>query len=280
MSELLARVRREMVEMEYNKDTIQTYTRWMVQYILFHKLQHPAELGRDGVEAFINHLAVRRRVAAGTQNQALSALVVLYKVLGQPLDLTDLRARGRRRSVPETASRHEITDVLDRLTGRNWLMATLVYGAGLTISECAKLRISQVDFETNSIIIRDKITVLPEMGRTELRQQMAIAKGWPGNVDGYVFPSGRMHQGRCWHVSPSSLQKAVKKAGVDYKRITPKVMRASFGRHLLDKGYDIRTVQGVLGYRSVKSAMRLRRGPQAQSPLDLLVESAEKTAER
>lgn len=274
---LLDHVRQVMTEMEYTPATIRTYARWMVRYIHFHQLQHPARLGRAGIERYITHLAVVKHTASSTQNQALDALVLLYQIIEQPVDVGGLRARTSRR-LPETASKREIMAVIDRLSGRDWLMAVLCYGSGLTVSECAKLRIRQLYFMTNSIILTHRVTVLPDLGREQLQAQAALARDWPGNVDGYVFPSSRMHGGRCWHVSPSSLQKAMKRVAPEHKRITPQVLRASFGQHMLER-YDPRTVQEALGHRNVKTTLRLERKRMPESPLDALERYTEKTVD-
>lgn len=153
--------------------------------------------------------------------------------------------------------------------------------SGLSVSECARLRIRQLDFGTNLVILNNRTTVLPDLGREQLQAQATLARDWPGNVEGYVFPSSRMHGGRCWHVSPSSLQKALKQAAPGDRRITPRVLRHSFVLRLLEAGYDVRTVQEVSGFADVESVMVYQRMLDTRgvvSPLDELT-YAEKSAD-
>jgi integrase len=280
MSRFMDKIRQQMVEMEYQPETIQTYCRWIVRFIRFYHLRHPATMGQAEARAYIEHLAVRQRVAASTQNQAVGALVFLYnQALNEPIDLSGYRAKLRRR-LPETASKKEIMLVLDKLTGRERLMGLLVYGSGLSVNKCARLMITDVDFSRMVIIINQRETMLPEKLADELAAQVETARAWPGNVGGYIFPSSRIHNGRCWHVSPSSLQKAMKaaakKAGIYYKRITPRVLRNSFGRYLLEAGYNARTVQELLGHANVKTTLKLKSVERVVSPMDDFEKYAEK----
>lgn len=272
---LMAKLREAMTAGGYAPGTIERYAAWVVKYIAYHRLRHPAEMGEAEIAQFLNYLAVERRVAACTQNQALAALRLLYEnTLNRPLDLRGLRAK-RRHGLPQTTGATRAKQAVAALAGRYQLMAGLVYGAGLTVNECSALRAGQVDFSRDTIIINGRETMLPQALKAALLEQAALAGGWTGNVSGYVFPSSRLHNGRCWHVSPSSLQKAMTAATVDWpQRVTPRVLRHSFARHLLEAGYNVRTVQELLGHKSVKTTMvyeRLaRRG--AVSPVDELEE--------
>lgn len=259
---LLPSIRKTMTDMEYTPRTIRAYTQWMERYIRHHHLQHPTKLGRAGVAQYINHLSSQKRVAAGTQNQALDALILMYDFIGQPIDSTGLRAKMPRRQ-PETAGHDEIMQIINQLTGRERIMGILCYGSGLSVADAASLKIAQLNFEENSIIMNTRTTVLPEMGRDELRRQIALAGAAPGNIAGYLFPSRKLHGERCYHVSPSSLQKAMLKAanktGLNHRRITPRVLRASFIIRLLEAGYNARTVQELAGFATVEQVMVYQR---------------------
>jgi integrase len=243
---LMAVIRQRLIEAEYLPATRVQYERWIRRYVRHHLPRHPRETRRDGAVAYLTHLATVDRVAASTQNQALDAVAFLYETLGQPIDTSGLRAKMPRR-VAEMYSHAEIMAAIDRLAGRDRLMASLCYGSGLGIGQCAKLRCEQVDFEQQCVAVGRRDVPLPSFGRDDLRAQVALAWGWPGNVDGYVFPSTRLHGGRCWHVSPSSLQKAMRAAQRGQSRIIlPRDLRRAFADRLLEQ-YDVRTVQEVAG---------------------------------
>lgn len=242
---------------DYSPATIETYARWVVRYIGFCDRRHPAEFGPDQVKRYLAWLATEKQVSPRTQNQALHALTCLYRFLGRDYDLSELRAKTGRH-LPETASPTEIEQVLSRLPHKYFVMACLVYGAGLSTGECVTLKIYNLDFAGQVIILDGRQAPMPQRVRPDLHQLAIVARHWPGNVDEYLFLSGRRHRGRCWHVSPSSLQKAIKRAVGEcglVRRITPKTLRHSFVRSLLMDGYDVRTVQDVAGYRDVKSVL-------------------------
>ena len=267
---------------------------------------------------FLTHLAVKEHVSASTQNQALSALLFLYRyVLNREIgDLGEvIRARKPIR-VPIVMTREEVKAVLNHLTGDKWLMASLMYGAGLRLMECLRLRVQDVDFGRNEITIRDgkgakdRMTMLPESLKSPLQDHLQkvkkihkkdLAEGWgrvkmPDALDRkypnapsdwrwkWVFPQEKRwknlktgEEGR-HHADESLVQKAVKdsvvKAGL-IKRGTCHTFRHSFATHLLEGGYDIRTVQELLGHKDVKTTMIythvLNRGPTGvRSPVDTL----------
>lgn len=273
-------------------------------------------MGRAEIEAFLTHLAVKDHVAASTQNQALSAIVFLYRtVLDRPLEFPIDSVRARRpRTIPTVLSREELHRVLACLSGRHKLMVQLLYGGGLRASECARLRVKDLDFALRQIVVRDgkgakdRFTILPQTLAAELRDHLQRAKRmheqdlrrglgavhlpyslerkYPGAqrewIWQYVFPSRQLSTDpktavtRRHHVSPSAMQKAVRKAAklaqID-KRVTCHTFRHSFATHLLEDGYDIRTVQDLLGHKDVKTTMIythvLKRGGFAvRSPLD------------
>ncbi|MCK4470914.1 MAG: integron integrase [Anaerolineae bacterium] len=296
--------------------TEQAYVNWIKRYILFHDKRHPREMGAAEIEAFLTYLAVDRNVAASTQNQALSALLFLYRqVLKQDLvgSIDSVRAKRPKR-LPTVLTKEETLRVIGFLSGTHQLMAKLLYGSGLRLMECVRLRVKDVDFAQRQIIVRDgkgmkdRVTMLPDVLIQRLREHLQhtrhiheddLAKGYGSvylpfalerkypNADRewlwqYVFPATRLSTDprtgitRRHHINESSLQKAVrraaKRAGID-KRVTCHTFRHSFATHLLEDGYDIRTVQELLGHKDVKTTMIythvLNRGPLAvRSPLD------------
>ena len=304
----------------YSIRTEQSYISWMRRYILFHNKRHPKEMGRKEIEAFLTHLAVNRAVSASTQNQAFNALLFLYRdVLGIDIDgpIQSVRAK-KPQKVPTVMSREETSKVIQALEGTHRLMAMLMYGCGLRLMECVRLRVKDIDFSMNQIVVRDgkgakdRVTVFPENVRTTLESHLDrvrmmhrddLAKGYGGvylpyalarkyrNAERewmwqYVFPSKNLSKDprsgkiRRHHINESTLQKSVKKAvklaGIS-KRVTCHTFRHSFATHLLEDGYDIRTVQELLGHNDLATTMIythvLNKGGRAvRSPLDNLIE--------
>ena len=312
---LLDRVRDALRLKHYSIRTVVSYVNWIRRYVLFHNKRHPNEMGSVEVEAFLTHLAVKENVAASTQNQALSALLFLYReVLKKDLGPIDaLRAKKPKR-LPTVLTREEVRRVLGHLSGMHQLMAKLLYGSGLRLMECVRLRVKDLDFAQRAIIIRDakddqdRVTMLPESLIAPLQEHLLrvkrlheedLAKGYgavylPDALERkypnanrewawqYVFPSQRLSVDprsgvvRRHHVDESGLQKAVREAarlaGIP-KPVSPHTFRHSFSTHLLENGYDIRTVQKLLGHKDVKTTMIythvLQRGGLAvRSPLD------------
>jgi integron integrase len=315
---LLEQLREALRSRHYSRRTEQTYCLWVKRYIRFHNVRHPAEMAEPEINAFLTHLAVKMKVSASTQNQALSALLFLYRhVIGQEIgNLGEvIRARKPKR-LPVVMSRDEVKAVLAYLTGDKWLMASLMYGSGLRLMECLRLRIQDIDFSRNEITVRDgkgakdRITMLPESLKSplndHLRKIKAIHKkdlsaGWgrifmPNALNRkypnapadwrwqWAFPQENRwkntktgEEGR-HHIDESLVQKAVRdavvKSGLN-KRATCHTFRHSFATHLLEGGYDIRTVQELLGHKDVKTTMIythvLNRGPAGiRSPVDTL----------
>ena len=291
---------------------------WIKCYIFFHGKRHPAEMGAVEVTAFLTSLAVRDRVAASTQNQALNALLFLYRdVLHIELPWLDGLVRAKRpEHLPVVLTREETQAMIDLLDGVQRLMALLLYGAGLRLLECCRLRVQDVDFATNQITIRDgkggkdRVTMLPASVKADLPRHLdrvrhqhgrdlgrgagwvelpwALGRKYPnaGREWGWqwVFPATRFYidratgQRRRHHLHESVIQRAVRgavlKAGL-VKHATCHTRRHSFATHLLEDGYDIRTVQELLGHRDVSTTMIythvLNRGPAAvRSPADQL----------
>ncbi|MFN2149716.1 MAG: integron integrase [Anaerolineales bacterium] len=313
---LLDRTRRIMRRKHYAYRTEQRYLAWIRRFILFHNKRHPAHMGRLEIEAFLTHLAVKENVAAATQNQALNALLFLYRtVLDRPVEfpLDSLRARRPKR-IPTVLSKEEVARLLPCLPEPYRLIGKLLYGSGLRVSEAVRLRVKDLDFEQRHLAVRDgkgshdRATLLPEavipqlkeqlqrtraIHRADLRQGLgavhlpyALAHKYPNAerewVWQYVFPSPtlsldpRQAVTRRHHLSASAVQKAVRKAARLArleKRVTCHTLRHSFATHLLEAGYDIRTVQDLLGHKDVKTTMIythvLNKGPMAvRSPLD------------
>lgn len=316
MPKLLEQVRDSIRARHYSLRTEETYLRWVRDFILFHRKRHPKEMGAAEVRDYLTHLAVRRNVAASTQNQALSAILFLYReVLEIRLDWVEGVVRARRSArLPVVFTREEARAVLLRLDGTKWLMASLLYGAGLRLMECVRLRIKDVDFARNQIIVRDgkggkdRVTVLPHTLADPLARHFEKVKALHGrdlsegfgatslpfalrhkypNAERewawqYVFPSTRRANDPRnglelrHHVMETALQKAVKQAvmaaGVN-KPASCHTFRHSFATHLIEDGYDIRTVQELLGHADVKTTMIYthvlnRGGRGVRSPID------------
>ena len=300
----------------YSIRTEEAYVSWARRYILFHNRRHLKDMGSQEIEAFLTHLAVDQKVAASTQNQALNALLFLYRhVLRQDLDLPIKAIRAKRpKRLPTVMTREEVQRVLAALSGTHQLISKVLYGSGLRLVECLRLRVKDVDFAQHQIIVRDgkgmvdRVTILPDslieplqehLPRVQMLHQQDLADGYGAvylpfalerkypNANRewgwqYVFPAKRRSQDprtgvtRRHHIHESTLQKAVRKAarlaGIT-KPINCHTFRHSFATHLLESGYDIRTVQELLGHKDVRTTMIythvLNRGGMAvRSPLD------------
>jgi integron integrase len=300
----------------YSERTGETYDYWIRKYILFHNKRHPAEMNFSEIKAFMTHLAVEQKLSASSQNQALSAVLFLYR------EVLKIELRGSSNSIrankpehePVVFTKDEVQRVFKQLSGMPLLMAQLLYGSGIRVSECVQLRVKDLDLEYLTITVhdgkgeKDRVTILPASLVEPLRAHLlkvqqnhtrdlehgfgrvglpyAFARKYP-NVDiewgwQYVFPSATLAKEpetgifRRWHVSESTIQKPVKQAirdaGVD-KHASCHTFRHSFATHLIQAGYDIRTVQELLGHKDVKTTMIythvLKRGGLAvKSPLD------------
>lgn len=300
----------------YSIRTEQAYEPWVSRFIAFCNNQNPYELGGDEVVSFLQYLAVRRNVAASTQNQALNALVFFYdQVLKQPLgDMGSFVRAKRPKKLPVVLSRSEVARLLGQMRGKHWLMCSLLYGTGMRLMDCVRLRVQDVDFEYHQILIRDgkgkkdRVVPLParlaeavkthlvevrclhqedlEKGFGEVYLPDALERKYPNAAREwgwqYVFPSARLSvdprtsKTRRHHIHENGLQKAVKQAAgkADFtKRVNCHCLRHSFATHLLEKGYDIRTVQELLGHADVSTTMIYthvlnRGGMGVQSPFD------------
>jgi len=316
---LLDQVRAQIRLRHYSIRTETQYVQWIKRFVLFHHKRHPREMGAAEVEAFLSHLAVEGHVASATQNQALSALLFLYRqVLGVELPWLDDVARAKQpERLPVVLSRSEVQRVLERMDGVHGLLVRLLYGTGMRLMEVIRLRVKNVDFAQVEILIRDgkgakdRLTMLPEAVAADLSEHLqrrrlifeddlwlgkaavylpdALERKYPNASTSwpwqYVF-AARSHSvdprsgvERRHHLDEKLLQRAMKKAvaaaGID-KPATPHTLRHSFATHLLDSGYDIRTVQELLGHADVATTMIythvLKRGGRAvRSPLDALL---------
>ena len=313
---LLDQLRNVLRRRHYSIRTEEAYVAWVRRYVLFHHVRHPQEMGADEVEAFLNDLAVNQLVAASTQNQAYSALLFLYEaVLCQPLErpIQALRAKQPER-LPTVLTPEEVRHVLSHLSGVYVLMAQILYGSGLRLMECVRLRVKDLDFAQRQIIVRtgkgakDRVTMLPDSVRALLQEHLRHVKsvheqdlqagygqvylpyalerkypnasrewGWQ-----YVFPADQRSLDprsgilRRHHIDETSLQKAVRaavKKSKLSKHASCHTFRHCFATHLLEHGYDIRTVQELLGHKDVRTTMIythvMNRGALAvRSPLD------------
>lgn len=313
---LLDQVRDAIRLKNYAYSTEKAYVDWIVRYIRFHNIRHPREMNTPEVEAFLTHLAVNQNVSPSTQNQARSALLFLYRnVLG--IELTgriDAIRATRDKHLPVVLTKAEVQEVIGRMTGLHQVMAKLLYGSGIRLMECLRLRVKDVDFDRHQLMSRDtkgnedRVTLLPQRMAPQLCEHLvtvkqqhltdlaegygsvelpfALARKYP-NADRewywqYVFPSENLSVDprskfvRRHHLDPSGLQKAVRRATAETKiakHVTPHIFRHCFATHLLEAGYDIRTVQELLGHKDVKTTQIythvLNKGPLGvRSPLD------------
>ena len=296
--------------------TEQTYLHWIRRFILFHDKRHPREMGAAEIEAFLTHLAVEGQVAASTQNQALSALLFLYReVLQHKLEQVKVVWAKKPQRLPTVLSQEETRCLLGHLSGTHRLMSQLLYGSGLRLMECLRLRVKDIDFGQQQLIVRDakgfkdRVTLLPlslikplqqhlegprllhqqdlKLGYGEVFLPDALARKYPNaNREWgwqYIFPASKLSKDprsgviRRHHLDESGLQKAVRraaKAAGIVKPVGPHTLRHCFATHLLEAGYDIRTVQELLGHKDVKTTMIythvMNKGPLGvRSPLDV-----------
>lgn len=313
---LLDQVRERLRVKHYAIRTETSYVDWIRRFILFHNKRHPKDMAAAEVEQYLTHLAVNRQVSASTQNQALAALLFLYKeVLRIELPWLDGVTRAKpSQHLPVVLSREEVHRLLLHVRGVEQLVLQLLYGTGMRLMEAVRLRIKDVDFERREILIRDgkgskdRVTVLPQKLIEALQAQkhvaLSLAQGdREANVAGvflpfalarkypkadtepgwqYFFPADshsvdpRTGVTRRHHLDEKRIQRAMKSAvrtiGLS-KPATPHTFRHSFATHLLERGYDIRTVQELLGHKDVKTTQIythvLNRGGLAVvSPLD------------
>jgi integron integrase len=309
-------VRERLRAKHYSYRTEQQYVEWIRRFILFNNKRHPRDLGAPDVERFLTHLAVERRVAASTQNQALAAILFLYREVLEtelPWLANIVRARMPQR-VPVVLPRRAVQDLLAELDGQFHLIAQLLYGSGLRLMEALRLRVKDVDFEYAQLVVRDgkghkdRVTILPDgvvaplrvhLETVRARHRRSLERGYAGvELPGalaekyprastdwgwqYVFPAARPSRDartRAWrrhHLHETSVQRAIRLAarriGIA-KPVGPHTLRHCFATHLLERGYDIRTVQELMGHADVRTTQIythvMKKGAGAvKSPLD------------
>lgn len=315
---LLDQLRDALRSRHMSQRTEQSYCLWVKRYILFHHKRHPAEMAEPEINEFLTHLAVKQKVSASTQNQALCALLFLYRhvINKQVGNLEELVRAQKPQRLPVVLTRDEVKAVLDELKDDKWLIASLLYGTGMRLMECLTLRVQDIDFNRNEITVRngkgakDRITMLPSVIKAPLQQHLAKVKvihqkdmrdGWGKvalpNAIGRKYPHAATEWGWQWvfpqirrwrnpqtgeqgrhHIDESLVQKAVTQAVRQCGLTKPAschTFRHSFATHLLAAGYDIRTVQELLGHKDVKTTMIYthvlnRGGLGVRSPIDAM----------
>jgi len=315
---LMEQVRNKIRYKQYSLRTEQAYAGWIKRYIFFHNKRHPSEMGASEIESFLTHLAVKRKVSASTQNIALCAILFLYRdVLEIELPwLDDFSPAKRPQRLPVVLSREEVQTLLDNVEKPLYaLVLRLLYGTGMRLMECIRLRVKDLDFERLEIMIRegkgrkDRVTVLPSAVMDDLTKQLSISRRWynqdrVNQVPGvflpdalerkypnagkewawhWVFPSAKLSTCprtrviRRHHMDEKAIQRSMKQTihhvGIT-KSASPHTLRHSFATHMLENGYDIRTVQELLGHSDVKTTMIYthvlnRGGRGVRSPLDV-----------
>jgi len=315
---LLDDVRAELRIRHYSRRTEESYLAWVRRFVLFSGKRHPREMGGTEIQAFLAELAMEKRVSASTQNQAMCALLFLYRDVLKMDDLTlTLATRAQRpERLPVVLTKQEVRAILDRTKGTVSLVACLLYGAGLRLMECMTMRVKDIDFARKEIVVRDgkgqkdRVTMLPEAVAEPLKKHLqkaralhdkdlaqgagrvalpeAIARkylnadrewGWQ-----WVFPATSRYVDRAsgiqrrHHLHESVIQRAMKQAvresGIT-KPASCHTLRHSFATHLLEAGYDIRTIQELLGHSDVRTTMIYthvlnRGGRGVHSPFDTL----------
>ncbi len=287
-------IRRFMRVNGYSLRTEHSYLYWIKYYIRFNRYKHPKEMGKAEVVSFLEHLATERHVTVSTQRVALNSIMFLYsKFFESPIENLKFRSATKPRKLPIVLSARETMLIIEQLEGIHKLIVELMYGSGLRVSECLRLRVQDLNFDTNSLVVRDgkggkdRISILSDKLKPQLEQQIANAlviqekdnqssigpsmpvalgrkfpSGFRDPAWMFVFPSTTLtkhpvtEQWCRHHLHTSVIRKAVKRATRDSginKRVTCHTFRHSFATHLLESGTDIRTVQELLGHSDVKT---------------------------
>ena len=295
---LLDQLRDRIRFRHYALRTERTYAHWVTRFIAFHGMRHPRELGAAEVTAFLSNLASERNVAAATQNQALSAILFLYRdVLGVELPwLDEIRKAKKPLRLPTVLSQSEVRALLAHIEGTHGLIARLLYGTGMRLMEGMRLRVKDLDLERREVLVRhgkggrDRVTVLPEALVPTLRDHLARVREWfladrndelPGVELPHAYGRKNPNAGKLWgwqwvfparelsvdprtnvrrrhHMHEQNLQRAVSRAAAAAriaKPVSTHTLRHSFATHLMEAGYDIRTVQELLGHKDVSTTM-------------------------
>lgn len=295
---LLDQVRRHLRSRYYSRKTEEAYIKWIREFIIFNGKKYPTELDKTHVEKFLSHLAVEKQVAAPTQNQALCAIVYLYKNYFEKDFgwLEGIVRASNKKKLPVVFAKSEAINVINNMEGDAYLIASILYGSGLRLGECLNLRIKDVDFEYKSLTIRDskgekdRTTILSQKiipllrdhirevgknhqndlakGKGETNLPYALARKYPNAAKEfgwqYLFPANKFVRENTtglvyrYHIHESTIQKeikkAVRKAGIN-KPASAHTFRHSFATHLLENSYDIRTIQELLGHKSLRTTM-------------------------
>jgi integron integrase len=313
---LVGQYRRVLRLRHYSSRTEAAYIAWVRRFVRFHGMEHPRTMTPNHVRSFLSHLSIERKVSASTQNQALASLLFLYRdVLRMPLPWLDGIERAKRpMRLPSVLTREETWLMIDGLSGCSQVIAVLMYGSGLRLTEAVSLRVKDVDLKSRSVTLRsgkgekDRITVLPERLVEPLEEQLADARRrWLQDIRDprfaielpdalarkvpnaarqfawyWVFPATRLYHDprsgriRRHHLHQTGVQRSValaaRAAGLQ-KRVTCHTFRHSFATHLLQVGYDIRTIQELMGHSDVSTTMLYthvlnRGGRGVRSPAD------------
>ncbi len=315
MPKLLDIVRTELRTRHYSIRTEKTYLSWIKRFILFNNKRHPKEMGAEEIKAFINNLANNNHVSAATQNLALNSILYLYReIFKKEIGwINEIKFAQKKKHIPLVLTKQETNSILRNLEGVTSIIGKILYGSGLRLSECLRLRVKDLDFEYKTITVRDgkgekdRVTILPDSIIPELKSHIIKVKNLhkkdlaAGNIEAplpyalekkypnagkeygwqYIFPAKTLtfkknsNKKFRFHINQSTFQKEFKKASrkADIpKPASPHTLRHSFATHLLQAGYDIRTVQELLGHNSVRTTMIythvLNRGMGVRSPLD------------
>jgi integron integrase len=315
---LLEQLAERICAKHYSRKTVGAYVQWCRRFILFHGKRHPAEMGKPELQQYLDHLANSARVAASTQNQAMHAILLMYReIIGINIQGVESMRAKESKHLPTVLSREDTAAVLNHVDNEPFnLMARLLYGCGLRLQECQQLRIKDIDFGLMTVTVRggkgdkDRTVPLPHTLVKPLMDQMTIARKFyeidrqrgmpgvyvPGALDRkypnigcdwgwfWVFPAQNYSVDpeknirRRHHQHESELQRAIRKAAIRAgitKRVTPHILRHCFATHLLWAGYDIRTVQELMGHSDIKTTMVYLHilhpgGVGVESPLDKL----------
>lgn len=308
---LLDQIRDAITAKHYSKKTARAYIAWIHNYIIYHNKKHPSELNENHIRQYLNWLVIDKKLSASSQQQALFSILFLYKTLNIKLPyIQDIERSKRKKRIPEVFSQAEAVKVISFLKGEPKLMTQIMFGSGLRLSEVVQLRVKDIDFENRRIIIhngkgdKDRVSILPQSIIPELKLQVqhcrivysqnalqnnylgvtldsSAQKKYPSAVNSfewfYLFPSKNLTENKQHHLHESLLQKqvkyAVKKSGVN-KAASCHTFRHSFATSLILNNTDIRTVQELMGHRSIKTTQVYlhiipNRFNQAVSPLDL-----------
>jgi len=312
---LLVEIKNKMRTSSYSPKTIEAYTYWIKDFICFNDKKHPDKLDKNNIEEYLTNLAVKRNVAASTQNQALSAILYLYKniIVKEIGWLDDVIRAKRSKRLPVVFTKDEVNRVFNFVEGVPKLICSLLYGSGLRLGEALRLRIKDINFDYKQIIVReakgdkDRITTLPNkiipefkihlnkvykmhqkdlnIGRGETKLPFALAKKYPNaNKEfgwQYAFPADKFVTEKetglvfRYHIHESTIQRKIKSAIKKSRIVKPAsshTFRHTFATQLLENGYDIRTIQELLGHNSVKTTMIythvINQGAGVISPLD------------